>query len=147
MENSTNLCFEMVLRLNSTFFSTEHCKKLESMCFSVMFEVKCERKQSTSKSIQNELIAVIGKVICNKVIDEVKEAKFYSVIADEVTDAANRKELSLVLRYVVDDDIKEMFLHFIEVERMTGRDLGMAILNWLKTHGNQHVWSMLWWSI
>ena len=105
--------------------------------------MKCERKQSTSKSIQNELIAVIGKVICNKVIDEVKEAKFYSVIADEVTDAANRKELSLVLRYVVDDDIKEMFLDFIEVERMTGRDLGMAILNWLKTHGNQHAWSML----
>ena len=91
----------------------------------------------TSKSIQIELIGVIGKAIQNEVIDEVKEAKFYSVIADEVTDAANREELSLVLRYVVDDGIKEMFLDFIEVERITitGRDLGMAILNWLKTHG------------
>ena len=88
----------------------------------------------TYKSIQNELIAVVGKAIQNEVIDEVKEAKFYSVIADEVTDAANR-ELSLVLKYVVDDGIKEMFLNFIEVERITGRDLGMAVLNRLKTHG------------
>ncbi len=42
---------------------------------------------------------------------EVKRAKFYSIIADESTDTAN-KELSLVLRYVVDNGIKEVFADF-----------------------------------
>ena len=36
------------------------------------------------------------------IIAEVKRAKLYSVIADEVTDMANREELSLSLRLVLD---------------------------------------------
>ena len=38
----------------------------------------------TSKTIQNELIDVIGKAICNEIIEEVREARFYTVIADEL---------------------------------------------------------------
>ena len=44
----------------------------------------------TSKTIQNELIKVIGSRIQSDIISEVKEAMFYSIIADEVTDIANR---------------------------------------------------------
>ena len=36
----------------------------------------------TSKSIQNELVSIIGNKICCDIVDEVKMAKFYSVIAD-----------------------------------------------------------------
>ena len=43
---------------------------------------------------------VIGVKICSDIIEEIKSAKFYSIIADEVTDAANKEELSLVIRYV-----------------------------------------------
>jgi len=49
----------------------------------------------TSKAIQNELVEVIGECICNDIIAKVKRAKLYSVIADEVTDTANKEELSL----------------------------------------------------
>ena len=54
----------------------------------------------TSKTIQNELVQVIGECIRNDIIAEVKEAKFFSVIADEVTDRANKEELSLSLCYI-----------------------------------------------
>ena len=43
-----------------------------------------------SKTIQNELVEVTGECIRNDIITQVKQAKFYSVIADEMTDAANR---------------------------------------------------------
>ena len=89
----------------------------------------------TSKTIQNELISVVGRSIQNTIVNEVKEAKFYSVIADEVTDAANKEELSIVLRYVLNGKIKEVFIDFIEVERITGEVLGKAILEWLRVHG------------
>uniref|UniRef100_A0A1X7VGF4 DUF4371 domain-containing protein n=1 Tax=Amphimedon queenslandica TaxID=400682 RepID=A0A1X7VGF4_AMPQE len=77
----------------------------------------------TSKTIQNELISVVGQKIQKEILDEVKRAHFYSVIADEVTDAANKEELSLVLRYFTEDGNKEVFVDFIEVERITGNIL------------------------
>ena len=50
----------------------------------------------TSKGIQNELIDVVGSSIRSAIIFEVQQAKLYSIIADEVTDVANKEELSLV---------------------------------------------------
>ena len=88
----------------------------------------------TSKTIQNELLNVVGDSIRNAIINEVKSAKYYSIVADEVTDAANHEELSLVFRYVYNKEIREVFVDFLEVERIIGRMLGEAILNWLKAH-------------
>ena len=88
----------------------------------------------TSKTIQNELLSVVGDSIRNSIINEVKSARYYSIIADEVTDAANYEELSLVFRYVYNDEIKEVFVDFLQVERITGRVLREAILGWLKVH-------------
>ena len=69
-----------------------------------------------------------------RIITEVNSAKYYSIIADEVTDAANHEELSLVFRYVHNEEIMEVFVDFLEVERITGRVLGEANLSWLKAH-------------
>ena len=88
----------------------------------------------TSKTIQNELVEVIGEYIRNKIIAEVKRTKFYSVIADEVTDTANKEELSISLRFVLDGTIKEVFVDFMEVERITGQVLAQTILQWISTH-------------
>ena len=57
------------------------------------------------------------------------------MIADEVTDTANREELSFSLRFVVDGTVKEVFVGFVEVERITGQVLAQTILQWLSTHG------------
>ena len=67
------------------------------------------------------------------VISEVKNAK-YSIIADEVTDAANHEELSLVFRYVYKQEIREVFVDFLDVVRITGRVLGEGIFDWLKAY-------------
>ena len=81
----------------------------------------------TSKGIQNELIEVVGNTIQLDIISEVQAAQYYSVIADEVTDVSNKEELSLVLRYMFNDEIKEVFVDFIQVERITGEVLGSTI--------------------
>ena len=78
---------------------------------------------------------VIGECIRNDILADVKRAKFYSVIADEVTDTANKEELSISLRFVLDGTVKEVFVDFVEVERITGQVLAQAILQWLSTHG------------
>ena len=88
----------------------------------------------TSKTIQNELVEVIGESIRNDILADVKRAKFFSVIADEVTDTANKEELSLSLRFLLDGTVREVFVDFVEVERITGQVLAQAILQWLSTH-------------
>ena len=41
----------------------------------------------------------------------------------------------IVSSYVLNGKIKEVFIDFIEVERITGEVLGKAILEWLRVHG------------
>ena len=86
-----------------------------------------------SKTIQNDLIEVIGKCIRKDIIEEVKRSKYYTVIADEVTDASNKEQLSIVLHYVQVDVVKKVFVGLIYVERITGESLANAILKWLET--------------
>ena len=54
----------------------------------------------TSKTIQNELINIIGSRIWAGILEEIKKAKFFPVIADEVTDTSNLEQLSICLQYV-----------------------------------------------
>ena len=83
---------------------------------------KCPKNvRYTSKTIQNELVRIAGDKIRTDILEEVKRAKFYSIIADEVTDASNKEELCLVIRYVHEGQIREVFVDFVEVERITGR--------------------------
>ena len=49
--------------------------------------MKC---QIQFKKIQNELIEVTGEWLCNSILKEVKHAKFYAIVADEVADVSNK---------------------------------------------------------
>ena len=62
-------------------------------------------------------------------ISEVKQAKFFSVMADECSDVANKEQLAIVIRYVnEDDEICEDFVEFVECENgITGLALAEKI--------------------
>ena len=49
--------------------------------------------QYTKKTIQNELIDVVGNHTCSTILHEIERAKFYSVIADELSDVLNKVSL------------------------------------------------------
>ena len=73
------------------------------------------------------------------ILSEVKQAKYYSVIADEVCDISNKEQFSICLRYVHDKAVKEMFLDFVEVERIKGHVLATALLRCLSDWGLSYV--------
>ena len=50
----------------------------------------------TSNTIQNEIITVLADQITTSITDKVKAAKWFTVIADEVTDVSNKEQLSIV---------------------------------------------------
>ena len=96
-----------------------------------------------SKTIQNQIIAVIGDIIREKVSSAIREdGAIFSIIADEVTESHSNKEiLSLCLRFVSWDDqipsqpsIKEVFFDFTFLTRTTGLAISNAIKESLCTY-------------
>ena len=86
----------------------------------------------TSKTIQNELVSICGNFIQERILESIRNARFYSVIADEATDAANQEQLSITIRYVSNDHPCERFLGFLRCETgLSGEAIAENILSQL----------------
>ena len=92
----------------------------------------------TSNTVQNQIIDVLADQIMQQIVQKVKAAKWYTVIADEVTDASNKEQLSIVLRYVEGDSlsVREDLIGFVECDTgMSGRSLANKIISFLEELG------------
>ena len=85
-----------------------------------------------SNTAQNGLIKSAGTVIQNKILDKVSEAKFFSLLVDETTDLSKEEQMTICLRYVSDNKIREDFIDYVSVDDMTGEGLANAILSRLR---------------
>jgi len=96
--------------------------------------LECEsRCKYTSPNIQNEVISSCGDLILDKIVKEVNVAKCFSVLVDETIDVSVKEQLTLCIRYVVgsgkDVCLSEKFLKYIEINSLTGKDIGSTIIN------------------
>ena len=84
-----------------------------------------------SKTTQNELICCSAEIVTNKIVDEIKQGRFFSILADEVADCSNKEQMPLVLRYVdPEGEIQERFVKFIHCDTGTsGKALATKIVN------------------
>ncbi|CAF1397023.1 unnamed protein product [Rotaria magnacalcarata] len=114
---------------------------------------KCNKNASyISKTIQNQIISIIGELILKQIIEEVKQAHFYTVLLDETSkpnskksiffcdacfhvlllilaDISNVEQASLCIRYILNEQIHEKFLMFIPVSDRSGACLANLIIN------------------
>ena len=67
---------------------------------------------SLSSTICEELISLMGIRVLDKIIDEVKSAKFHSVSVDSTPDVTLSENLTFIVRYVLLTGPKERFLRF-----------------------------------
>ncbi|XP_022169095.1 52 kDa repressor of the inhibitor of the protein kinase-like, partial [Myzus persicae] len=100
-----------------------------------------------NSNVQNQLIDCFKEEIQSEIIKEIKENRFYSIMFDETTDLSHVSQMSLVLRYVVNDKIKENFIEFIDCHqeayskldsseniepKLSGEHLGQIVIDLLK---------------
>ncbi|CAF3343594.1 unnamed protein product [Rotaria sp. Silwood2] len=104
--------------------------RIESGDVELKQHIETCRKNATyiSKTIQNELISIIGNLILKEIIQEVKAARFFTILLDETADVANIEQASLCIRYVLHDQIHEKFLMFIPVKDRSGAGLANLII-------------------
>ena len=56
----------------------------------------------TSHDIQNEILDLMAISVLREIVDQIKQAGFYSLLADECTDIANKEQLTICLRWIDD---------------------------------------------
>lgn len=88
-----------------------------------------------SKTVQNDLLEVMGDFILGKIVDEVKESKHYAIEADEVTDTANWEQLGIVVRYVLAGKAKEKLLGYANCESISGEHIYQILVEELTKAG------------
>lgn len=92
-----------------------------------------------SKTTQNQLIECCHTLIIRKIINKVKEAKYYAILCDETTDASGIEQLSMCIRYldVQKSTIHEEFICFLSATDLSGAALSEQILQALNRLGLQ----------
>ena len=78
---------------------------------------------------------MIGSAIRKEIIDRVKEAGAYSIIADETPDTSKKEQLSLVIRYVTKGVVEERLLAVKTVDETDADTLLRTVTEELKGCG------------
>ena len=82
----------------------------------------------TSKEIQNEIIKLMAHACLRQICAELQAAKYYTIMADETTDAGNKEQLVIVFRCVDDElQIHEHFVGMYQVDRTDAQTI-VAVL-------------------
>jgi hypothetical protein len=92
-----------------------------------------------SHETQNEFIELMGNAVRQHIIDEIRQAKYFSMMFDTTPDLAHREQMSEVIRYVhiheTNVEIKESFIDFFEIHEKTSEALATEILSKLDADG------------
>ena len=88
-----------------------------------------ERKNDRylSHDMQNELLKTMALMILSKIGQAIKNSKFFSIMCDECTDASNREQLAICIRWVhADLEPHEDFIGLYQLDKtsadfITGR--------------------------
>ena len=79
-------------------------------CLKLHFEEGHKNATYRSKTIQNQIVKILGDQVLDGIIANVKKAKYFAISADEATDSGKQTQLTMVLRYV-DENGKCLKLH------------------------------------
>ncbi|XP_065667570.1 uncharacterized protein LOC136087881 [Hydra vulgaris] len=86
-----------------------------------------------SKTICEELIAMMGEQVMGFIKDEISKSRYFSVSVDSTPDITHCDQLTIILRYInmVDYQPVERFLTFINISSHTGQNLADILLQYL----------------
>ena len=81
-----------------------------------------------SHDIINEIITIFGKELLRQLLDNIRKATWFAILADETTDITNCEQLSISIRWVTENYvIHEDFIGLVHVPRLTSSVLTEAL--------------------
>ena len=84
----------------------------------------------TSPEMQNEMIAVMAKMVLRKISQNLQHTTFYTIMVDETTDVSNVEQVVICLRWVSEKfEVHEDFVCLYEVESTEAARLHQVIID------------------
>ena len=88
-----------------------------------------KKSEYTSPAIINELIALMGQQVLRKLLEQIRAAFWFGIIADEATDVSHNEQMSISIRWVdMDYTIHEDTLCLVQLE-ITRAETLFSVLN------------------
>ena len=112
---------------DSNFVQLLHLRSIDDPSIHQYMQKKTDKY--CSHQIQNELLEVMANKINREIADQIRQAKYFAVMADEVTDASNREQVVVCMRWVNDElQPHEDFLGLYKVDNIQSNTI-VGILN------------------
>jgi hypothetical protein len=89
----------------------------------------------TSKDMQNELLALMAKMVQKNIADEVRESGEFCIMADETKDCRKIEQMSVVIRYFLKDAVYESFIGFIPISDLSADGLSSELISQMEKLG------------
>jgi len=70
-----------------------------------------------SKTSTNELINHCGNEVLSILLDRIHKAKYYCVLFDETTDVSHISQISISIRYIYGNTVREDFIGFVDLHK------------------------------
>lgn len=92
-----------------------------------------------SAKTQNEFISILGATVKNKILEDIKNAKYFGILFDSTPDVSHSDQMSEVIRYVHIEmgkvEIRESFLGFFSLSGKKAHDITQEILETIEQDG------------
>lgn len=98
----------------------------------------CPNVTWLSPAFQNEMIRFLADEVRAMIQQELSEAQYYTVLADESKDISKEEQLSIAFRYVLGSEIVERFAGYIHAKSVKASTLSDYILSQMGTFGLDH---------
>ena len=89
----------------------------------------------THHTIQDAILEIFSDIILDEITKEINEAEYFALLVDETKDLSKQEQLTFVLRYVFECEVREEFLGFRVAEGLTAESLSNAIQDEMKQIG------------
>jgi len=57
--------------------------------------------------VQNQIISLMGEAIQKQILSDIYQCKYFSILADEMTDVSQTEQLTLSVRFIKDTKVYE----------------------------------------
>ena len=100
----------------------ELCARRDSR-FKAKIDILPKNAKYTHHTIQNDLFYVMSKLVLETIAKEVKEAKYFAILADETKDISKTEQLSIMVRYYYNNTMNERFLGYVPCKELNANAL------------------------
>lgn len=70
----------------------------------------------THKDIQNEIFQIMADMVRSEISEEIREAEHFALMVDGSKDICKSEQISIVVRYLKGEEVREEFLHFTHAD-------------------------------